>query len=158
MFGIAGFEKFEQAELEHPSPRKEIDGRFIYLSRHYELDVWNIGCVVRNLNLDLFEGRSVFFGIDPERGTYRGRAHLAEMIALICPPPSFVAQGALSYKFFSNQVPPPVSLEQLETNLEGTDRELFLQLMSKMLQWKPQNRLTPKQLVEDPWLKKHTSR
>jgi serine/threonine-protein kinase SRPK3 len=29
----AVFEKFEQVELEHPTPRKEIDGRIIYLSR-----------------------------------------------------------------------------------------------------------------------------
>ncbi|KAJ7716685.1 kinase-like domain-containing protein [Mycena metata] len=178
--GIAAFEKFEQAELERPSPRKEIDGRFIYLSRQldqtrdldlpdfgearcgeqrrtqdvqpdkyrspevilqvpwsYELDVWNIGCAV----WDMFEGGSLFSGFDPEHGTYRGRAHLAEIIALMGPPPpSFVAQGALSSKFFSNQVPPPVSLEQLETNLEGTDKELFLHFMSKMLQWKPQDR------------------
>jgi serine/threonine protein kinase len=40
MFGIedpAVFEKFEQAELEHPTPRKEIDGRIIYQSRDLEI-------------------------------------------------------------------------------------------------------------------------
>lgn len=55
------------------------------------------------------------------------------------------------------EVPPAVSLDQLETNLEGSDKKLFLQLVSKMLQWDPQNRLTPKQLLEDEWLKKHTA-
>jgi serine/threonine-protein kinase SRPK3 len=40
MFGVEDatvFEKFEQAELEHPTPRKENDGRIIYLSRDLEM-------------------------------------------------------------------------------------------------------------------------
>jgi serine/threonine protein kinase len=40
MFGAgddAIFHEFEQQELENPSPRKEVDGRFIYVSR--ELDI-----------------------------------------------------------------------------------------------------------------------
>lgn len=40
MFGIndsAVFEQFEHAELEHPTPRKEIDGRVIYLSRELQV-------------------------------------------------------------------------------------------------------------------------
>ncbi|GBE87745.1 hypothetical protein SCP_1104220 [Sparassis crispa] len=201
------FEKFEQAELEHPTPRKEIDGRIIYLSRDlempsdlglpvlcdfgsaawgeerheedvqpdvyrspevilkvpwsYEIDIWNVGCVI----WDIFEGRHLFYGTDPEHGAYRSRAHLAEIIALLGPPPpGLVARGLLRSKFVSEQeefqagikVPPPVSLEQLETNLEGSDKKLFLQFMSKMLQWDPQHRQTAKQLLEDEWLKKHT--
>lgn len=54
------------------------------------------------------------------------------------------------------EVPPRVSLEQLETNLQGSDKTLFLQFVSKMLQWDPNNRQTAKQLLEDEWLKKHT--
>lgn len=102
MFGIEDptvFEKFEQAELEHPTPRKEIDGRIIYLSRDlempsdlglpvlcdfgsavwgeekheedvrpdvyrspevilnvpwsYEIDIWNVGCMVGNIEAPL---------------------------------------------------------------------------------------------------------
>jgi hypothetical protein len=52
-------------------------------------------------------------------------------------------------------VPPHVSLEQLETNLEGPEKKLFLEFMGKMLQWDPQNRQTAKQLLGDEWLKKH---
>jgi serine/threonine protein kinase len=36
MFGVDDatlFEKFEQAEIDHPAPRKEVDRRIIYLSR-----------------------------------------------------------------------------------------------------------------------------
>lgn len=51
---------------------------------------------------DIFEGRSLFSGIDPEHGAYRGRAHLAEMIALLGPPtPEFINRGNDKAKFFS---------------------------------------------------------
>jgi serine/threonine-protein kinase SRPK3 len=51
---------------------------------------------------DTFEGRSLFRGTDPELGVYRGRAHLAEMIALLGPPsPEFLSRGKLMSKFFS---------------------------------------------------------
>jgi serine/threonine protein kinase len=50
---------------------------------------------------------------------------------------------------------PPVSLEKLETSLEGADKQLFLQLMGKMLQWAPEDRKTAKELMKDPWIKKH---
>jgi hypothetical protein len=36
MFGAEDdliFQEFEEQELERPSPRKEVDGRFVYLSR-----------------------------------------------------------------------------------------------------------------------------
>ncbi|KAJ7666896.1 CMGC/SRPK protein kinase [Mycena polygramma] len=200
------FERFEQAELQDPTPRKEIDGRIIYLSRQlempnagriglpvlcdfgsavwgeqthetdaqpdiyrspevlldvpwsYEIDIWNVGCMI----WDIFEGRSLFSGMDPERNARSRRAHLAEIIALLGPPPpSFVARGSLMSKFFSEEgeflvsgidVPPRVSLEQLETNLEGPEKKLFLAFVGKMLQWDPQKRQTAEQLLEDEWL------
>ncbi|KAF8910462.1 hypothetical protein CPB84DRAFT_1763750, partial [Gymnopilus junonius] len=42
----------------------------------------------------------------------------------------------------------PLSLEQLETNLDGEDKKLFLQFIRKMLQWDPQDRMTPKELLK----------
>ncbi|KAF6758026.1 CMGC/SRPK protein kinase [Ephemerocybe angulata] len=210
MFGIGDpsvLEKFEQDELEHPTPRKETGGRIIYQSRElqipsrfsepvlcdlgssvwgeeehredvqpdvyrspevilgvpwsYEIDVWNIGCAI----WDMFEGGHLFDGTDPEHGVYRGRAHLAEMIALLGPPPpELVARGALSSKFFSENgqfqagipIPRSISLTDMETNLEGSDKRMFVEFLAKMLQWDPKNRQTPKQLLKDEWLMKHT--
>jgi serine/threonine protein kinase len=40
----------------------------------------------------------------------------------------------------------------METNLEGEDKERFLQFMRKMLQWEPAQRSTTKELLQDPWL------
>jgi hypothetical protein len=50
---------------------------------------------------------------------------------------------------------PSFSLGKLGTNLEGADKELFLQLMAKMLQWDPEDRKTPRELINDPWITKH---
>lgn len=85
----------------------------------YSVDVWNVGCVVRKPILlmqksevlglrcqiwNLFEGGSLFSGQDPEFKTYRSRAHLAEMIRLLGPPPpNFLARGNHTKKFFSEE-------------------------------------------------------
>ncbi|KAJ5848441.1 hypothetical protein N7455_012398 [Penicillium solitum] len=59
----------------------------------YSVDIWSVGCVIWNL----YEGGSLFSGQDPEYHTYRSRAHLAEMIRLLGPPPpSFLARGNLT--------------------------------------------------------------
>lgn len=211
MFGIEDesvFTEFERAELETPSPWKEVEnGRFIYLSRQltipkisflgppvlcdfgsamsgdtentkdvqpnvyrspevllnipwsYEIDIWNAGCLV----WDIFEGRHMFSGKDPEHQAYRSRAHLASIISLLGPPPTtLLDRGELSSKFFSDdgifnagiEIPPGRSLEDIETTLEGSeDREQFMQLMRKMVQWLPERRSTAKELLSDPWLK-----
>lgn len=43
-------------------------------------------------------------------------------------------------------------LEQRETSLEGEDKEEFLRLVRKMLQWEPEKRKSAKELEEDAWL------
>ena len=50
-------------------------------------------------------------------------------------------------------LPPVSSLEETETSLEGAERQLFLQFMGKMMRWLPEQRCTPGQLLNDPWLK-----
>ncbi|KAJ5948121.1 hypothetical protein N7466_001136 [Penicillium verhagenii] len=208
MFGIADdsvFHDFEQAELQDPCPRKELDGRIIYTScqlgvpkdvgapvlcdfgsavlggeKHlediqpniyrspevilevpwtYSVDIWNVGCMIWNI----FEGQSLFSGQDPEFKTYRSRAHLAEMIRLLGPPPaSLLARGNLSQKFFTEEgdlhagvsVGVHTPLEQRETSLEGEDKEQFLRLVRKMLQWEPEKRSSARELEMDDWIQK----
>lgn len=43
-------------------------------------------------------------------------------------------------------------LEQRETSLEGEDKEKFLRLVQKMLQWEPEKRSSAKKLEKDEWL------
>ncbi|KAL4860462.1 hypothetical protein BDV12DRAFT_107150 [Aspergillus spectabilis] len=206
MFGIADdsvFRDFMENELRNPCPRKELDGRTIYVSRElkmprvwgapvlcdfgsaipggiehlediqpniyrapevilevpwtYSVDIWNVGCMIWNI----FEGESLFTGCDPEYQTYRSRAHLAEIIRLLGPPPpSLLARGKLRHKFFSDDgdfcaqslLDDRLPLEQRESTLEGQDKARFLRLIQKMLQWEPTERSSAKELQEDEWI------
>ncbi|KAK6828397.1 kinase-like domain-containing protein [Apiospora arundinis] len=207
MFGInddSVFTRFEEQELNSPSPRKLVDnGRAIYLSRelpspkdwgapvlcdfgsavigdkgHLEdvqpdiyrapevileaswsnkIDIWNVGCMI----WDIFEGGHLFTGQDLEHKMYRSRAHLAEIAALLGKPPqALLESGKSSDKFFTAQgdlcpdipVPSSTTLEERETNLEGEDRQKFLAMIRKMLQWEPTKRSSAKELAEDEWI------
>lgn len=48
--------------------------------------------------------------------------------------------------------PQDTSLERSEEFLEGKNKEMFLIFMRGMLQWRPEDRKTAKELLEDPWL------
>ncbi|KAG6157464.1 hypothetical protein E4U11_005240 [Claviceps purpurea] len=104
-------------------------------------------------------GEHLFIGRDPEFKTYRGRTHLAEIIALLGPPsPSLLPGANLRSKFFSNvgiSIPESKPLSQRETVLEGEDRDCFSRFMRKMLQWDPEKRSSAKELAEDEWVLKH---
>ncbi|RSM09526.1 hypothetical protein CEP52_004052 [Fusarium oligoseptatum] len=127
----------------------------------YEVDIWNTGCMI----WDLFEGGHLFTGRDPEHQTYRSRAHLAEVIALLGQPPQELLQsGKSSHKFFTDQgnfradiipLPDRISLEEKETSLEGESQRRFLAMMGKMLCWDPLKRSSAKALAEDEWIMEH---
>ncbi|PLN85805.1 protein kinase-like protein [Aspergillus taichungensis] len=115
----------------------------------YKVDIWNVGCVIWNL----FEGESLFSGQDPEFQTYRSRAHLAEMIRLLGPPsPDFLARGNLTPKFFSQEGISSVSPFPIFRHLEGEEKEMFLRLLRKMLQWEPEKRSSAMELEQDEWV------
>ncbi|EME41198.1 hypothetical protein DOTSEDRAFT_73580 [Dothistroma septosporum NZE10] len=128
----------------------------------HEVDIWNAGCMV----WDLFEGGHLFTGHDPEVHRYRSRGHLAEMIALLGPPPlELLAKGSASTNFFTEQGTlqtafpslDAIPLQDRETSLIGSDdRQLFLNFMSKMLQWEPSNRHSARALAEDEWIRRNT--
>jgi serine/threonine-protein kinase SRPK3 len=64
---------------------------------------------------------------------------------------------------FSAGIPLPRSrtLEDRETTLQDgddkEDRECFLRLMRKMLQWEPEKHSSARELAEDEWIVKHTT-
>ena len=47
---------------------------------------------------------------------------------------------------------PNTTLEAAEVYLEGESYTLFLYFMRKMLQWVPDERLSARELLMDPWL------
>lgn len=66
----------------------------------YPVDLWNVGCMI----WDLFEGRHLFNGRDPDGNGYSTRAHLAEVMALLGPPPlDLIKRGVRSREFFTKE-------------------------------------------------------
>jgi serine/threonine protein kinase len=49
-------------------------------------------------------------------------------------------------------IPQDRSLESAEELLEGESKEKFLAFIRGMLQWRPEDRKTAKELLQDPWL------
>ncbi|EQL02916.1 CMGC protein kinase [Ophiocordyceps sinensis CO18] len=124
----------------------------------YPVDVWNVGVMI----WDLFEGRHLFQGSDPDGRPYTTRAHLAEVIGMLGPPPlDFVQREIRSKEFFTEHgewkvdipVPEGRGLDDAVTSLEGEKRTLFLVFLRSMLQWRPEDRKTASQLLQDPWLR-----
>ncbi|KAF6792653.1 serine/threonine-protein kinase SRPK3 [Colletotrichum sojae] len=134
----------------------------------YEIDIWNVGCMV----WDLFQGGTLFS--DPGYEAYRSKAHLAEIIALLGPPPrSLIQQGARSHEWFTDAVTTcklalltgdfrgdishldQSPLEDRVSGLEGEDKEKFIAMMRKMLQWDPSKRASARELAQDEWILGH---
>lgn len=51
-----------------------------------------------------------------------------------------------------------VALKDRESNLEGPDKEKFLRLMQKMLQWEPEKRSSARELEQDEWVQMEVNR
>lgn len=126
----------------------------------------------------------MFNGNDPDGKGYSTRAHLAEVIGVLGPPPlSLLKRGRRSHEFFTEdgvlfpanivypnlwvcglrnfpighwrneiEVPGNIALENSEEFLSGRNKEMFLNFMKGMLQWRPEDRKTAKELLQDPWL------
>ncbi|PYH71785.1 kinase-like protein [Aspergillus vadensis CBS 113365] len=123
----------------------------------YPVDVWNVGVMI----WDLFEGKHMFNGNDPDGKGYSTRAHLAEVIGLIGPPPlDMLNRGKRSHEFFTVDgkwkqdiaIPQTGGLEASEQFLEGRNKEMFLDFMRGILQWRPEDRKRARELLKDPWL------
>ena len=54
-------------------------------------------------------------------------------------------------------IPDSLSLESCEMTMTGEEQRDFLEFVRCMLQWRPEDRLTAKQLLEHPWLKEDKS-
>ncbi|CAG8254999.1 unnamed protein product [Penicillium nalgiovense] len=64
----------------------------------YPVDIWNVGVMI----WDLFEGKHMFLGIDPDGKGYSTRMHLAEVIGVLGHPPSDLLKRAdRSDEFFT---------------------------------------------------------
>ena len=126
------------------------------------------------------ERKTLFDGADPTLdGEYTSRAHLAQIIGLLDPPPEeLLARGTKSGLHFnangmSHVRTPPILLNNAEssgefmapsinprrglsdtvTTIGGEEKEEFLRFASRMLQWLPERRATAQELLDDPWMR-----
>ncbi|KAE8407007.1 protein kinase [Aspergillus pseudonomiae] len=121
-----------------------------------KIDIWNLAVVA----WDLFEQGHLFYAQD-ENKRESDSHHLAEMIAYLGPPPrDMLEKSEYANKYFDNSGKwkclaeiPPTSLADIESNLEGEQQENFLRFIRKMLQWRPEDRPTAKELLSGPWLR-----
>ncbi|MCJ1398649.1 hypothetical protein MMC11_001850 [Xylographa trunciseda] len=121
-----------------------------------KVDIWNVGVMA----WDLFEDKHLFHAKD-QNNENSSLHHIAEMIALLGPPPSeFIRRSKLGSEYFDAHGKgkglidiPVMSFEDSEENLNGEEKVLFLAFLRKMLSWVPEGRKTAKELLRDPWLK-----
>ncbi|KAK6211166.1 hypothetical protein QIS74_10430 [Colletotrichum tabaci] len=125
-----------------------------------KIDIWALGLMI----WDLFEGKLLFNTRHRDRTASRA-AHFARMVSLLGPPPDDLLERGSSWKelfdkkgklMIDGEIPES-SLEEEEGNLEGSEKAEFLIFLRKMLQWRPEDRLSARELMEDLWLNRQQS-
>ncbi|OJI79948.1 hypothetical protein ASPTUDRAFT_59965 [Aspergillus tubingensis CBS 134.48] len=128
----------------------------------YSADIWNLGVMMWNI----LEGTELFTQLQDAEGTYLPEAYLAQMIALLGPPPKklLVMSESMAQvewspditdergKFLDNELIPARNLEDALPSREASDKEAFLSFINQMLTWLPEERKTARELMEHPFL------
>ncbi|QMW28930.1 hypothetical protein G4B84_004265, partial [Aspergillus flavus NRRL3357] len=111
----------------------------------YKVDIWNVAMVA----WDIVSTFTLIDGKNPD-GVFDDRCHLAELVALLGPPPpEFRQRSHLSLYFGTTK-----TLEDLAINIKGEDKEGFLRWLRRALQWNPDDRPTALELLYDEWMMK----
>ena len=111
----------------------------------------------------MYEGKQLFSVNHPETGDYDHFIHAAAIQAKIGPPPQdyevrcpaakgLFGKDGMLMKLNDLKLVENTTLEDSEVRGQGEDHELFLDLIRSMLRWLPEERVTPKQLLNHPWL------
>ncbi|KAJ5211168.1 hypothetical protein N7491_010988 [Penicillium cf. griseofulvum] len=122
----------------------------------YPVDIWCVGLTACDLL-----GLDMLFRADHTAGNVYEAAHLAELIAVLGPPPTAFLElnPERAAQFWDEEgkwkdlvpIPEIGMLESLEGQL-GLPLA-FVKFMRRTLTWMPNERATAKELLEDPWLK-----
>ncbi|EFE37918.1 hypothetical protein TRV_07408 [Trichophyton verrucosum HKI 0517] len=98
------------------------------------VDIWSVAMV----SWDIVKGRTLFKARNDEK-LLDDRLHLAEMIAIMGPPPKeFLERSQTSLIYWDEN--------------EGEDVAGFLSFLRRILRWLPEERPTAGELMFDPWL------
>ncbi|KAE8310447.1 kinase-like domain-containing protein [Aspergillus transmontanensis] len=94
----------------------------------YKVDIWSVAMIA----WDIVSSRTLINGRNPD-GIFDDRVHIAELIALLGPPP-------------------PQSRKQRHLSSAFWDKEGFLRWLRMALRWNPEDRPTALELLYDEWL------
>ncbi|RWA08519.1 hypothetical protein EKO27_g6589 [Xylaria grammica] len=123
----------------------------------YPIDMWSVGLSA----WDMLHDKKLFGIYDTNDQRLNDAHHLANMIALLGPPPLEYLKQSTTYLQFWNErgewrgvvpIPRERTLESLEGSLTGEERVRFLDFIRALLCWVPEKRLTAKQALSHPWL------
>ncbi|OAA68199.1 protein kinase [Niveomyces insectorum RCEF 264] len=119
-----------------------------------KIDIWAVGIMI----WDLFERGMLFHAT--KDGRINDEQHLAEMVALMGPPPrAFLERSDACRQYWDahgNWIAatpiPEQTLETRETRLAGEDKALLVALARKLLRWLPEDRPAAEDLLDDAFL------
>ncbi|RMD41280.1 hypothetical protein DV735_g3853, partial [Chaetothyriales sp. CBS 134920] len=124
-----------------------------------KIDIWAVGVMI----WDLFQGHRLFRAVNSQ-GHLDDELHLAEMVALMGPPPKeFLRRisGDRSRRYWDSEgnwiAATPIPEQTLETRemrhaVGSREKQLLLALARKILRWLPEDRPTAEDLFEDEYL------
>ncbi|KAJ5278737.1 hypothetical protein N7478_004109 [Penicillium angulare] len=122
------------------------------------VNIWNLGVML----WDLFYGRGPFdIPSDSRASEYSEEVHMGQIISLLGPPPpDFLHKGNETSRYFDAQrqfkFPELTSGKGLVFMAkeidEDNDTPQFVDFISRMLRWKPEDRETAKDLFLHLWL------
>ncbi|KAG2417845.1 hypothetical protein HFD88_000944 [Aspergillus terreus] len=111
---------------------------------------------------DVLEGRKLFKEVGPVQiEEYDELGHLAHISALLgAPPKDLLDRGARTERFFEldgtfkgPSVDPAIfNFDNVISKIDGEEKRMFIEFVKRMIKWRPEERSTAKELLQDPWL------
>ncbi|KAK2757686.1 hypothetical protein FQN54_004655 [Arachnomyces sp. PD_36] len=128
----------------------------MHMNWNYKVDIWSVAMVA----WDLVASHTLFHRQNPETNEPDDRYLIAEMTAVMGPPPlEYRRRSKMSQLFWDENgewketVPlPNITLESLAEDINGDNKEGFLRFLGKILRWLPEERPCAEELLYDPWL------
>ncbi|RAH75807.1 kinase-like protein [Aspergillus japonicus CBS 114.51] len=124
----------------------------------YSADIWSLGVMLWNF----LEGRTLFESVDPRTvEVYDDETHILYITSLLGPAPKdFVRRGKKTSMFYTaagtlkkeDLVPSNYSFESTISLFDGEEKRMFISFVNRMIKWKPEERSTAAELLQDPWL------